>query len=83
MSEKENEHAAPDVRHADPYANIETRIIADMLQIEHLTYEVREFKTETRKSLDKLEKWIIGIVCISISTLLAATGALTMHIIGV
>lgn len=51
--------------------NIEAHIIADMLRIESITTELREFKDDTKKRLDKIEGWIIGIVGITVSTLLS------------
>ena len=37
--------------------NIEAHIIADMLRIESITAEIREFKEVTKSRLDKLENW--------------------------
>ena len=45
--------------------NIEAHIIADMLRIESITAELREFKETTKGRLDKLESWIIAIVGIT------------------
>ena len=42
--------------------NIEAHIIADMLRIESITAELREFKEVTKDRLNKLESWIIAIV---------------------
>lgn len=56
--------------------SIEAHIIADMLRIESITTELREFKDDTKQRFDKLEGWIIGIVAISFSTLLASLGGL-------
>lgn len=62
--------------------NLEAHIIADMLRIESITTELREFKTDTKSRFDKLEGWIIGIVAISFSTLLAALGGILAWILG-
>jgi hypothetical protein len=51
--------------------NLEAHIIADMLRIENITTELREFKLDTKERLNKLEGWIIGIVGITITTLLS------------
>lgn len=51
--------------------NIEAHIIADMLRIESITTELREFKDDTKKRLDKIEGWIIGIIGVTVSTLLS------------
>lgn len=57
----------------NPYiksSNLEAHVIADMLRIESITTEVREFKDETRKRFDKLENWLMAIVGTSVTTLL-------------
>lgn len=51
---------------------VEAHIIADMLRIESITAELREFKDDTKSRLDKLEGWIVAIVGITITTLIAA-----------
>jgi hypothetical protein len=55
---------------------VEAHIIADMLRIESITAELREFKDDTKARLDKLEGWIVAIVGITITTLLATVGTL-------
>jgi len=55
---------------------VEAHIIADMLRIESITAELREFKEDTKARLDKLEGWIVAIVGITITTLLATIGTL-------
>jgi hypothetical protein len=62
-------------------SNIEAHIIADMLRIEAITTELRDFKQDTKERLDKLEGWIIAIVAISFTTLLAALGGLITWIL--
>jgi|TARA_R110000803_G_scaffold209479_1_gene279183 hypothetical protein len=59
-----------------PEGNVEAHIIADMLRIESITAELREFKDDTKSRLDKLEGWIVAIVGITITTLLATVGTL-------
>ena len=51
--------------------NIEAHIIADMLRIENITAEIREFKEVTKSRLDKLENWIIAIVGLTFTTLIS------------
>ena len=51
--------------------NIEAHIIADMLRIESITAELREFKETTKGRLYKLESWIIAIVGITFTTLIS------------
>lgn len=63
----------------NPYiksSNLEAHVIADMLRIESITTEVREFKDETRKRFDKLENWLLAIVGTSVTTLLTVLIAL-------
>jgi hypothetical protein len=62
--------------------NLEAHIIADMLRIESITTEVREFKSDTKKRLDKIEGWLVAIVGITVSTLLATVGALVFRMLG-
>lgn len=82
-----NDQINPKRRKTDmmPYemeqGNLEAHIIADMLRIEGLTNEVREFKTEVRKRLDKLEGWIIGIVGVSVTTMLATIGSIVFKVV--
>ena len=51
--------------------NIEAHIIADMLRIESITAEIREFKEVTNGRLDKLENWIVAIVGLTFTTLIS------------
>lgn len=62
--------------------NLEAHIIADMLRIENITTELRDFKQSTEKRLDKMENWIIGIVGITVTTLLSVVTAIIINMIG-
>jgi hypothetical protein len=62
--------------------NLEAHIIADMLRIENITTELREFKSDTKERLNKLENWIIGIVAITVTTLLSVVTAIVINAIG-
>ena len=42
--------------------NVEAHIIADMLRIESITAELREFKVDTKERPNKLEGWIVALV---------------------
>ena len=72
-----------------PYAQIDRRkensldanLIADMLRIEAITTELREFKTDTKARFDKLEGWFVAIIGITVTTLLATVGALVLKLI--
>ena len=61
--------------------NIEAHIIADMLRIESITAEIREFKEVTKHRLDKLENWIIAIVGLTFTTLMTTVVGLLMKIL--
>ena len=70
--------------------NVEAHIIADMLRIEGLTSEIKEFKAsfkefkvESKERFDKLEGWIIRIVGITVTTLIAAVGTLIIKLMGI
>jgi hypothetical protein len=58
--------------------NLEAHIIADMLRIENITTELSEFKVDTKDRLNKLENWIIGIVAITVTTLLSVLSAIVI-----
>lgn len=61
--------------------NIEAHIIADMLRIESITAELREFKEVTKSRLDKLESWIIAIVGLTFTSLVTTVIALVMKVL--
>lgn len=61
--------------------NIEAHIIADMLRIESITAELKEFKEVTRDRLNKLESWIVAIVGITVTTLIATVGGLVFRVL--
>ena len=61
--------------------NIEAHIIADMLRIESITTELREFKLDTKARFDKLEGWILAIVSITVTSLIATVGGLLLKVL--
>mgnify|MGYP004407405899 CR=1 FL=1 len=61
--------------------NLEAHIIADMLRIESITAELREFKETTKSRLDKLESWIIAIVGLTFTTLITTIVGLLMKLL--
>ena len=61
--------------------NIEAHIIADMLRIESITTELREFKNDTKSRLDKIENWLIAIVGTSFTTLIALVVGLLINMV--
>jgi len=61
--------------------NIEAHIIADMLRIESITAELREFKDTTKSRLDKLESWIIAIVGLTFTSLVSIIIGIVINLI--
>jgi len=59
--------------------NLEAHIIADMLRIESITTELREFKEDTKTRLNKLENWLVAIVGTSFTTLVAVLFGLIVN----
>ena len=62
--------------------NLEAHIIADMLRIESITTELREFKEDTKHRLNKIENWLVAIVGTSFTTLVAIVVGLLVNIFG-
>jgi hypothetical protein len=62
--------------------NLEAHIIADMLRIESITTELREFKDDTKMRFNKLESWIVAIVGITVTSLLAIIGIFIESLLG-
>jgi hypothetical protein len=62
--------------------NLEAHIIADMLRIESITTELREFKEDTKQRLNKLENWLVAIVGTSFTTLIAVVIGLMVNVFG-
>ena len=62
--------------------NIEAHIIADMLRIAAITPELREFKDDTKQRLNKMEGWIIGIVAVTVTSLLGTIAILLESLLG-
>lgn len=62
--------------------NLEAHIIADMLRIENITAELREFKADTKERLNKIENWVIGIVAVTVTTLLSVLAAIAINALG-
>jgi len=62
--------------------NLEAHIIADMLRIESITTELREFKDDTKQRLNKLENWLVAIVGTSFTTLVAVLVGILINTFG-
>lgn len=82
MAIKPDPEAEKNIKPAWYTSNLEAHIIADMLRIESITTELREFKEDTKGRFDKIENWIIGIVAISFTTLLGVAGSLIVRMLG-
>ena len=52
-----------------------------MLRLDMLIDELREFKQDSKQRMNKFETWIVGLVAITITTLLASVGALLNHVL--
>ena len=63
--------------------NVEAHIIADMLRIEAITTELREFKDDTKQRLNKMEGWIIAIVGVTITSLIGTIAILVRSLLSV
>ncbi len=61
--------------------NIEAHIIADMLRIESITAELREFKEVTKDRLNKLESWIIAIVGLTFTSLISIIIGIVINLV--
>ena len=61
--------------------NIEAHIIADMLRIESISSELKEFKEVTKERLNKLESWIIAIVGITFTTLISIIVGIIINLV--
>ena len=53
-----------------------------MLRIEAITTELREFKDDTKQRLNKMEGWIIGIVAVTVTSLLGTIAILLESLLG-
>ena len=61
--------------------NIEAHIIADMLRIESITAELREFKQVKKDRLKKLESWIIAIVGLTFTSLISIIIGIVINLV--
>jgi hypothetical protein len=75
----------PEIKEKQVYTevnNLEAHIIADMLRIESITTELREFKVDTKQRLNKIENWLVAIVGTSFTTLLALLVGMAINYFG-
>ena len=52
-----------------------------MLRLDMLIEEMREFKQDSKARMNKFETWMVGIVAIALTTLLATVGSLLMRLL--
>lgn len=52
-----------------------------MLRLDMLIDELREFKQDSKERMNKFETWIVGIVAVTVTSLLATVGSLLMRIL--
>jgi hypothetical protein len=52
-----------------------------MLRLDMVIEELREFKQDSKDRMNRFETWMVGIVAITITTLLASMGALLMRLL--
>ena len=82
MPKKQQPKAEPKPAPGLYNGNVEAHIIADMLRIESITTELREFKEDSKARFNKLEGWIVAIVGITVTSLLGTIGILLQSILG-
>ena len=52
-----------------------------LLRLDILVDELREFKQDSKQRMNKFETWIVGMVAITITSLLATVGGLLMRLL--
>jgi hypothetical protein len=52
-----------------------------LLRLDMLIEELREFKQDSKARMNKFETWMVGIVAIALTTLLATVGSLLMRLL--
>jgi hypothetical protein len=68
MADKEvNKQVTEQLYSNDP--DLKAQIIADMLRIEQVTHELKDFKDEVKTHFNKIENWLVGIVAGVFATL--------------
>jgi len=81
MSNEQEPKPLKDRRTHDLYTDtVEAHIIADMLRIESITTELKEFKTDTKERLSKIEGWVVSIIGVTVTTLLATIGSIVFKV---
>jgi hypothetical protein len=52
-----------------------------LLRLDLLVTELREFKKDSKDRMNKFETWIVGMVAITLTSLLATVGGLLMRLL--
>lgn len=52
-----------------------------LLRLDMLIDELREFKKDSKDRMNKFETWIVGMVAITLTSLLATVGGLLMRLL--
>lgn len=52
-----------------------------LLRLDMLIDELREFKQDSKQRMNKFETWIVGMVAITLTSLLATVGGLLMRLL--
>ena len=81
MNEKEQFDLEKSAQYTES-KNLEAHIIADMLRIESITTELREFKQDTKQRLNKIENWLVAIVGSTFTTLVAILVSMLVNFFG-
>ena len=82
MVKKLDPESLPEIQVYADKENLEAHIIADMLRIESITTELREFKVDTKERLNKIENWVLAIVGTTFTTLVTILIAIAVTMAG-
>jgi hypothetical protein len=82
MAKKLDTDMLPEIQVYADKENLEAHIIADMLRIESITTELREFKVDTKERLNKIENWVLAIVGTTFTTLVTIVIAIGVTLAG-
>ena len=81
MATKKTDKQA-DIQHLyTEHSRIDAHATNLMLRLDMLVEELREFKQDSKARMNKFETWMVGIVAIALTTLLATVGSLAMRLL--
>jgi len=81
MATKQTEKQADIQRLYTEQSRIDAHATNMMLRLDLLLEELREFKQDSKERMNKFETWIVGIVAVTITSLIATVGSLLMRIL--